>query len=940
MVGGLAQPDIIFGVPAWKAGSAAKAAVTASKMSNIVRNRFVRKAADITSTGVGVSAFATGVEAVRQETSGVDFEDDLKNIAMFSMVLGSGVKATSDFLASTPNQSKIVKAMEEDIQNTNSIVYMQPGDAGPMKMKGTYKWSDTKVRPEDLEDMASTGVFGKLNVASPRGRLYNVQSQKLRDFLGWLAPSKLPLVHKDGSFLVQSKKSAEDVLNTTYKGAYNTLRNKMRLSFEDYKQKTDNPLNEYDYGHEVYKERIRVNKVYREHQAEVDYYKSTIDDLKKADEVDDVKITELENKLALTNDKIISIEIREDYKDAVKHLDEYYEFMNKQRNYWRGIDTDSVNPNAHLAYTSRLWNKDAIANMPKKDIVRAIVEARNASPTARMLEKIDIAEYNNFISKSEEIAENMADKISTAKSLNDLRDIMSKSGAGGNLTTGRFDIGRRIDVDEEMLGDLLHHNIDDIVELYHRDMSGKLSMIEATGMQTKEELFEGYVKPIVHELQDLGYTSTQIQKITDDLDVVIDTLLGQRSIAENPNSTGQTIKRYATGWNNVTLGMGFGWTAISEIGPALALTGVKGLKYLMPAIKHTIDKYRGIAGDKAIYNQLKAMGIGMDVYNSRVAARFSDDGINFAHTRPEQWLEKAQTKTMHASGLIGVTDAYKDMIGMAYIHNLHELGKRLNAGEDFNKILSKAERSRFARHGLTEQNIRDIGKQDVKYKDGLLEDLNWDNWDYHLKDKLSIATDRAVTGNILEPTALDLPKAMTDPNNVTIPLITQYLRFPIASTESYLLRGLAEADRAAAIGAMTSFGVMGTLHLGMDELLHSMGLIDEPIDLDDNEDLQKFAYRMFNYNPYTGMTPMLVNAGLATFGQPQPGSNYVPRDLGGVLGGVTMNRAQLAWDTLKSQVEDPGDIGKVEHRMFKFNTPWIGSVPGIREPWGEFIKEQ
>lgn len=952
LVGGIVQPDMLLLGPYAAASKAVKAANTSIKLSSMFRNS---KAASAVATGTEFAAVGTGLEALRQESSGVSFEDDLYNVAMFGMVLGAGGKAASNLLASGPTP-RIVQAMDKDIEETKSFL-LRPNDAGPMMMKGDIKWSDKIVTLEDVKDLPTTGFYGKLNVASPRGRLYNIQSPKLRRMVSWLAPSKLPLTTQDGRPVVQGIRSAEDIINTTYKGMYNDVRAATREVYSNYKKTTPEALNEYEFGRAVYKQRIEAGKALREFEVEKQLLEAKIEDVqtqldglrkdKAKDNTQEIVALEKQELDFVTTYDNFKTSTKPEYtiddafiKQADDAITTYYGKMNGKHQYWnKGLDESEINVEGSKFYTTRLWNKQAISNKPASEVVASISKAIINSPTAKVLARTDKDAYKEYIDSAPQIADNMVSKIYDTQSLNELMDLVPRKG-GKDLTTSKYSIARRIDVDENMLDDLIQDNIDDVLELYHRDSAGRLSLKESLGFGTKAELAEE-VKDITKELRDLGYNPKQVKKITDDLDVVIDSILGVRSIANNPDSTGQTIKRFSTKWNNITLGMGFGYTSLLEIGPVVALTGVKGLKYFAPAVNNTIRKYRGKESDIAIYNQLKAMGIGMDVYNSRVASRFSDEGINFAHGAAERITDKAQSSVMHGSGLVAVTDSYKDMAGMAYIHNLHELGRRLAQGENLQDIVSKTDLSRFARHGLTAEDIKMIGSQDVKYQNNnTLEDLNWDNWDINLKDKLAVAVNRAVVGNILEPTSLDLPSKMSDPNGIFVPLLLQYMRFPIAATESYLLRGLAEKDKGAVLGAILSTAVLGTLEIGKDTLLKTSGISSELMyDLDTEEGQSKLAWKLFNYNPYSGITPTIANIGFGIAGQPQPGTTYVPKDLLDVVAGPTYSRAKGLLNIIPNQIEEPGVLGKSEMYQLKINTPFVGSLPIVKDWWSNYIKE-
>lgn len=957
LLGGILQPDLVLGGPWAAASKAAKSATTSVKISNAIRSRGLEKPFNIVGTGVEVGVFGTGLEAMRQQSSGVSFEDDLYNVGIFSMVLGSGVKATSMFLGGA-NTKKLAAAMEQDIQETKAVVNnLKPKSAGPMAMSNT-KWTEVKITPEDVRMLPTTGVAGKLNKMSVRGRLYNNTSPRLRRLISWMMPSKLPLKNPDGSFHVQSTRSAEDILNTEYKGLFNDFRSVIRESYSEYKQANGGKgLSEYDFGRELFNQRIESGKALREQEAEIKYFENKlaktqkqiekleeqISNLKpgsksqKPKKLADLKQQELKFTTTLNDIKARDVEVTP-IKDihlakANKALDDYYGNMYGRSQKWLN-DIEDVDVSKSRGYTTRLWNKEAIARNPDATNHETIKQAIINSPTGKMFARVNAEAYDEWVKFADSAADNFIKNVYQIETLNDLMDFMPAP----SMFKSRHLMERKLDVDENMLGDLIQRNMDDVAEMYHRNLSGKLALKEALGVTSKKELGEE-INAITKELRDLGYSVKEIKAITDDLDVAFDSLMGVRSISNDPGSTGNTIKRYVTKWNNITLGMGFGYTSIMEIGPVLALTGARGLKYLFPAIGNTIRKYRGKESDVAIYNQLKAMGIGMDVYNSRVASRFTDDGINFSDSKIEHLFDRNQARVMHGSGLIAITDSFKDMAGMAYIHNLHELGRKLNSGEKTFDSIGYTERSRMARHGLTEQNIRAIGSQPVKYDaNGRLEDLGWDDWESGLKDKLATAVDRAVKGNVLEPSELDLPASLTNPNGLFVPLMLQYMRFPVAATENYLLRALSERDKGAVVGSLISTFVLGTLELGKDEIGQAMGL-QPTYDMNTEEGIQKLGWKLFNYNPYSGIIPTGATVGLASLGIAQPGTDYVPKDVVSVGAGPTYGRATGVINLLQSQVSDPGHVGKTEMYNLKMNTPYLGSVPIIKDIWNNYIKQ-
>ena len=554
-------------------------------------------------------------------------------------------------------------------------------------------------------------------------------------------------------------------------------------------------------------------------------------------------------------------------------------------------------PTEYKGYLTRIFDKDKIEATP--DVVRKITTALQNSPTSTALEKyLPPKKFDKEMKKLEDVARSIAKNIEGAKNLNQLRDLFGGSGASGQgIVSGGFATGRRIDVDEEELGDLIQTDMSEILDFYHTDISGKLAIRKAfkdDEIDTFTEFKAKYLANISDEYIRAGTSKSDIDRTNASLEVVFDDLRGTRGVMSRPNSWGQNFKKIATSFNNIRFGPNFPLVALNEIGPTLHMGGVKSLSYFNKAVKEAVNKITNKEIGTEFIRELQGMGIGADIQNSKAMLRYTEGSHFFESNKVVNALRKAEHAVFRYGGLIGMTDAMKSMLAGGFTARTGNIAKRLRDGGK----VSTTERAMLSRLGLEDDmviRIADNLDTHATYTDGQLQAFNIDDWDPDVAEAWGRTLHRVTKGNILEPTAMDIPTLMSDPDKPLNGIIFQYYRFPMAAQSQLLSKAINDKD-VGALGAMmisstttalVEYGkVMAAVKLGE---LAGIDVHNPYEDITKNEDAQtRLAGKVFSMNPYFGIIPTAYNIAAPAAGLPIAGTDYKPKDIYGQIGGATL----------------------------------------------------
>jgi len=961
MVGSLLNPvDWAIAGATFGAG---KAVTTANMVRNIT-NKY-RKASSVALGAIEGTVGGYVSELARQETGGIYDEDARYDVALFGTVLGGSLGASGwvKFLNSQDAKTShnILGAMDVDTKHTRSFMEAQAQTKFKPIGSGTMNWSADKW---DIDDFSEIPVSMKpvqfMSNLSPKGRAYNRQIPTYRKILEYLVNPDVALQNKDGSYHIQSTRTADDIKTVDYDGLKGTLANEIAGSYHSFNaSRVENSLpkmSEKDYGEYIYSHRIEANKAHREVQAEIDYLSTQKDS--EGNPIDNkAKIAELEG---LTPGSVIDDVNIQKANDAI---DNYYgEMENKRTQFQRerriteleDIDGElntkqqgeldelrSYTTTPSRSYTTRIMNKPEFRfdSTTKNTVLAALTN----SPTAKAITKHGSREeIDTFMDEMRDIAESMVEKIRTAENIQTLDDLMpTKGGAKGDLEGGRFSTRRRIDIDENLMGNLLQRDMTGIIDFYHRDTSGRLAIRTAfdnDGIDNWEDFYDVYGKDLAKEYDIGGYTPTQINNANQDLKRVFDTIRGTADIVSNPDNWFNQTKNAATAIQNIRFGLGFGMTSLTELGPAMAIGGIKTLRYMNPGFKAAMRKITNKDVGIEFIQELQGMGIGIDLQNSKVIERYVEGRADFESNKIINVLRQGENAAFRYGGLTVVTDMMKSMVGGAYTSRIYNIGRKLS---DDSYNLSAHEEAMFARHGLTKADLIEVSQAPISFnRDGLLESFNFEDWDADLALKVKTAITRAVKGNILEPSAMDLPWNTKDPLHA---LLFQYLRFPVAATPKLLQRAIAEKDAGAAMGAMVStLVVAGNTYIATQvagKVGDVLGITDSDAYNDiftDEEQQKSLAKEVWNKNPYLGAIPTVVNSALAVAGQPALGTEYRQGIAG--LAGPSINYGSQVARSLAEIATEPGTMTSNQAHTIKTSIP-IFRLPFFKELSGDYLED-
>lgn len=896
-------------------------------------------------------------EAVRQNTGGIYDEDARYDTMLFGTVLGSSLGASGwiDFLKAQDADTahRILNAMDAD--TTINKKFFESQDQATFKPvgSGVKRWSDIPYDKDDFSEIpVSQKATQKLSMLSPKGRAYNVQIPTYRRWLERLVNSDVSLQNKDGSYHTQSYLTAQDIKTTDLDGLKGTLANELASSFNALNaSRTEMGLprmSEKEYGEYLFSERIKANQAYREHQAEIDFLKTK--------EGMESKVAELE-----------SVELEVTFEDvnvgkANKALDTYYGEMDARRTQFdrqrRADELEamevrtpkqdkeldellSYETKPSTAYTTRIINKEAfrLDTNTKNTIFYALTN----SPTSKAIAKYGTPEeLKAYTDEMQEVAESMVNKIRTSTQTITLGDIMpSKGGAASSLEKGRFSTQRRIDIDENLMGDLLQKDMFGVVDSYHRDTGGRIAIRQAfdgEDINNFDDFLEVYGNDLAQEYEIAEMTPTQVSQANADLKKVFGDIRGTADINNDPNHWFNQTKNGLTALQNIRFGLGFGMISLGELGPAMAIGGVKSLKYLKAGFTDAMRKVTNKEVAHEFIQELQGMGIGIDLQHSKVVERYVEGRVDFESNKLINILRQGENIVFRYGGLTVITDTMKSAVGGAYTSRVVNIGKKLDTK---GYKLSAHEQALFARHGLTEDDLIAISRAPIEYdENGLLKSFNFDEWDADLSIKMKTAITRAVKGNILEPTAMDLPWNTSDPLQT---LLFQYLRFPVAATPKLLQRAIAEKDAGAALGAMVSTLITaGNMYI-TGQIASKVGDVlgitdDEGYDdiFNDEEQQKKLAKEIWNKNPYLGVVPTLVDATRGLAGEPAVGSEY-RQGVAGVTGPAVSYLYQMG-GAIGDIVTEPGTMTSQQAHAIKTNIP-ILRLPFLKELSQDYMEE-
>lgn len=932
--------------------------ITTANMVRNVTNKY-RKTSAVVAGAIEGAVGGYVSEAVRQNTGGIYDEDARYDVTLFGTVLGGTLGASGwvKFLKEqdTNTAHSILNAMDVDTAATRDALSAPTYSTHKSIGSGAMRWKDT---PYDIDDFNNIPVSMRptqfLSSLSPKGRAYNRKVPTYRRWLEKLTNSDVALENPDGTYHTQSGITASDIKTVDLDGLKGALANDLAASFNGFntaRAEAGVPkLSEKEYGEYLFNQRIEANKIHRTKQAEIDFLtkqdpkanETKIEALKNTELIptfEDVNIKQANDAIDTYYGEMDARRTEFDRQRRINELEDMEELNIKQKKELSALQSYTTGPS--LDYTTRIINKAEfrIDNTTKNKVLASLQNSPTAKAVVNHGTPDEIKEYMDEMVK---VAESMVEKIRTSNNVVTLADIMPSGGAAGTLEKGKFSTQRRIDIDENLMGDLLQKDMFGVLDFYHRDTGGRYAIRKAFDGEdiTKfDDFLDVYGRDLAEEYDIAGYSPGEVANANADLKRVFNDIRGTADIVDNPDHWFNQTKNGLTALQNIRFGLGFGVTALSELGPTMAIGGVQSLKYLRVGFKEALNKVTNKQVATEFIQELQGMGIGIDLQHSKVVERYVEGRADFESNALINVLRQGENAAFRYGGLTVVTDAMKSMVGGGYTSKIYNIGKGLREGT---YKLSAHEEALFSRHGLTVDDLKSIADAPFIFDaDDKLINFNMENWEPDLALKVKVAITRAVKGNILEPSAMDLPWDTSNPMHA---LLFQYLRFPVAATPKLLQRAIAEKDMGAALGAMVSTLVIAGNTYIAGQVAAKVGDVlgitdaDGYDDIFNDEDQQKeLAKELWHKHPYLGVVPTLVDAGLGLAGEAPLGSDY-KRGVAGITGASAGYLYQMG-GALGDVVSEPGTLTTGQAHAIKANIP-ILRLPFLKELSRDYMKEE
>jgi hypothetical protein len=210
-----------------------------------------------------------------------------------------------------------------------------------------------------------------------------------------------------------------------------------------------------------------------------------------------------------------------------------------------------------------------------------------------------------------------------------------------------------------------------------------------------------------------------------------------------------------------------------------------------------------------------------------------------------------------------------------------------------------------------------------------------------MSDALTTAISRGVRHAIIKGDTTYLPHWMIDPNRPVVKLMTTFLRFPLAASETLMVRGLNESTAQWVAGtAVSTMGYASVLYLREQAAL-AVGAKQEVDDkyndiFEDREQMGELLMVALLRSGTLGGSSIVTERGLNIAGISTPGTEYIGNTLD-VAAGPTAGRLNQMQDIMTAAANGQFD-SKASWYATKSMIPFA-SMPILNEALGTLIKE-
>lgn len=562
--------------------------------------------------------------------------------------------------------------------------------------------------------------------------------------------------------------------------------------------------------------------------------------------------------------------------EAAKRSEQYYADVLEEGHRLKIAEMEQITTNRH--YMTRIFDFQKIRETEMSALISKLSKAIEGHASAKN-------------ATSDEILEAAKEIATQLKQLDYTRDWADYSFMiPKELGNTAFLNQRQYKLNDSFIDDLLVTDIDDVLGQYSYAQAGHYSanhaFPELQGVPRAEQIDvfnEKFVEPLVKT----GAKAKEVKALQN----MFEDMLGTFRMAKDSNSAVWKGTRIANSINSLTYGGGFALNTAAELGGLLAGGHVSNvLKTRLGSLKEIGTMFSGKTIEDPLVRDFVLMGQMENLFETNSMMKMSDTDTVFNVGKVEDNLNKANSEFFKYNALRGATVALEAMTGPKIIHDLLDFGKL--------DVLSAAKEKYLARIGLTHKDAKAITKHLNKVgkftKSGKIYDLNLDQWSDGLLDKITTGVGRGIRHTVIKGDTTYLPSWMIKPNAFNR-LAFQFLRYPMAATETLMARGMNESTAQWMAATGTSTFMMAMVLYGREQGAIAGGFMDEReakfADFwnDDERAIALFTAALGKAGTLGGSS-IFVDKLSALGGVPTPGSEYAASDPMAVLMGPTFSR--------------------------------------------------
>jgi len=607
--------------------------------------------------------------------------------------------------------------------------------------------------------------------------------------------------------------------------------------------------------------------------------------------------------------------------EAAQKMDDYYKDILQQGKDLKVVELSKLKDNRH--YMTRIFDFQKVREMDYATLHTKILKGLqgHAANSKISLEKLNKA--------ADDITKQLQD-LDYTRDFADYSFMVPKE-----LGSTAFLKSKKYQLNDTMISDILVTDATDVIGQYSYSQAGHFaanhSFPELQGIPRQEQVAK-FKEIFIEPLQATGASAKEVNA----LDNMFQDLLGTFRIAKNSNSAVWKGTRIANSINSVTYGGAFALNNVAELG-GLLLDGhvTNVLKARLGTMKEIGTMFTGKGIDDPLARDFVLMGQFENLFETNSMMKMSDTETVFNINKVENNINKGTSEFFKYTGLRAGTVALEAMVGPKVIHDIMDMGIK--------GTLSLANKKYLARIGLTPKDAADIHKMLKEVGEftpsGKIYDMHLEKWDDANLDRMTTAVSRGMRHTVIKGDTTYLPSWMINPNAFNR-LAFQFLRYPMAATETLMARGLDENMAKWVAATMTSTFLMSMVIYGREQGAIAMGAMDEAEAKfsnfwEDDEAAMKLFTSGLSKAGTLGGSELIMGKLLAIAGVPMPGHEYASRDPLAAIMGPTFSRVPQLMGVLQPALME----GRIDDRQ-----QWNGikgMMPGATIPFiSEYLSTQ